>query len=282
MTEDLYQVLDDKLGEALANLHTATVAKVTAVHETTIDCRPVINRVVRGESVQLPDFVEVPPISLQGGGSYTAYPIAVGDYCLLLFTERCFDRWYAGSDFQAPLEARMHDYSDGFAIVGINPQAAAIPIPEVVTTIGDAYQQGDYVHEGNREHTGDYVHTGSTVHEGDREHTGAVTQTGDTTQTGNYQLIGNLAISGNHTITGTYTATGDMVHEGSTEQTGDYVLHGDQTIDGNLTITGNLTVSGDITCGGTLTVPAAVIGGIDFGTHVHPGGQSGNPTGLPQ
>src|SRR5699024_8744323 len=120
MSEELYQVLDDKIFEALANLHTIVVARVTVVHDTTVNCRPVINRVVNGESIALPEFIEVPPVFLQGGSSYTAHPIAPGNSCLLLITERCFDRWYAGSDFQPPLEMRMHDYSDGFALVGVN------------------------------------------------------------------------------------------------------------------------------------------------------------------
>jgi hypothetical protein len=165
---------------------------------------------LEGQSVQLPDFIEVPPVFLQGGGSYTAHPITVGDYCLLLFTERCFDRWYAGSDFQPPLEMRMHDYSDGFAVVGVNTASGAFVIPDVITHIGDTYQQGDYVHDGNR------------------------------------------------------------------EQTGNYTLTGDQVINGNLTI------NGDIGCSGTLTVPAATIGGTNFGTHVHPENDNGGPTGGPQ
>lgn len=209
-SEDLYQVMDDKVFEVLANLHTAVPAKVTMVSDTTINCQPVINRMVDGVSVPLPEFIEVPPVFMQGGDSYTAHPIAQGDYCLLLIAERCFDRWYAGADFMPPLEMRMHDYSDGFALVGINPAARAIQIPQVITHIGDTYQKGDYVHDGDR------------------------------TQTGN------------------------------------------QTVNGNVTINGNLTVNGDITCTGTLTVPVAVIGGIDFGSHVHPENDNGGPTGVPQ
>lgn len=124
------------LDTALANVHTATVAVVTSVGTTTISCRPVINRVVDGTSVALPEFVEVPPVFLSGGSSYLAHPIRAGDYCLLVFTERCFDRWYAGQDFQPPLEMRMHDYSDGFAIVGIQPLNSAITIPQETTMTG--------------------------------------------------------------------------------------------------------------------------------------------------
>lgn len=165
--KDLYQVLDNKLLEALANLHTITVAVVTAVNDTTIDCQPVINRQVNGESKRLPVFIEVPPIFMQGGGSYTAHPVTVGDYCLLMFSERCYDNWYAGSDFLSPLEMRMHDYSDGFALVGINPQASAIQIPDVITQIGDTFQQGDMTITGDLTVDGDITCTGTIKAGGD-------------------------------------------------------------------------------------------------------------------
>jgi len=199
----LTDIIADAIGEALSNLHTATIAKVTAVQAKTISVQPVINRVVDGKSITLPQFTKVPPLFLQGGGSYTAHPIAVGDYCLLILTERCFDRWYSGSDFQDPAEFRMHDYSDGIAIVGINPIAGALTIPSVIQQTGDTNQDGDHTHQG------------------------------DTTQMG------------------------------------------------NLTITGNLHVDGEITCTGKLTAASATIGGIDFGTHTHPG-DSGGTTGGPQ
>lgn len=148
---------------ALANMHTATIAKITAVNTTTINCRPVINRLVLGVSIALPEFIEVPPLFMQGGSSYTAHPIAVGDYCLLVFTERCFDRWYHGQDFQPPLELRMHDYSDGLAIVGLNPLAGAINIPTVIQQTGDTNQDGEYTHQGNMTRVGNLVITGDII-----------------------------------------------------------------------------------------------------------------------
>jgi len=199
----LTDIIADAIGEALSNLHTATIAKVTAVQAKTISVQPAINRVVDGKSITLPQFTKVPPLFMQGGGSYTAHPIAVGDYCLLILTERCFDRWYSGADFQDPAEFRMHDYSDGIAIVGINPKAGALTIPSVIQQTGDANADGDHTHQG------------------------------DTTQIG------------------------------------------------NLTITGDIQVNGNITCTGKLTAASATIGGIDFGSHTHPG-DSGGTTGGPQ
>lgn len=159
----LFETLNLAIQNALANLHTATIARVEGVDATTIDVQPVINRVVDGRVIPLPLFTKVPPVFMQGGSSYTAHPIAVGDYCLLVFTERCFDRWYEGQDEQAPLEFRMHDYSDGLAFVGITPRAGAINIPDVITHIGNTYAEGDYEQIGNYDHTGDRVQTGNNI-----------------------------------------------------------------------------------------------------------------------
>ncbi|HCQ3772538.1 TPA: hypothetical protein OKD65_003621, partial [Escherichia coli] len=126
MIEELHDTIGLGVEFALADVHTIVVAKITSVNDKTISCVPVINRVVKGSSKQLPEFIEVPPVILQGGDSYIAEPIAAGDYCLVLISERCYDAWYAGSDFVSPLEMRMHDYSDGFALCGVNPQATAI------------------------------------------------------------------------------------------------------------------------------------------------------------
>ncbi|ELI8387142.1 hypothetical protein RSI86_004286, partial [Yersinia enterocolitica] len=91
-----------------------------------------------------------PPVILQGSGSYIAEPIAAGDYCLVLISERCYDAWYAGSDFVSPLEMRMHDYSDGFALCGVNPLSTAISIPKINRMMmGSTDHEGDLVLTGN-------------------------------------------------------------------------------------------------------------------------------------
>jgi len=185
---ELTDVLNDAIGEALSNLHTATIAKVMSVQEKTISVQPVINRVVDGKSIQLPEFTKVPPLFLQGGGSYTAHPIAIGDYCLLILTERCFDRWYSGSDFQDPAEFRMHDYSDGIAIVGINPIAGALTIPSVIQQTGDTNQDGNYTRQGSLVQIGDMTITGNLHVDGE------ITCTGDV-------VAGGISLR-NHTHTG--------------------------------------------------------------------------------
>lgn len=160
---DIKSAVNDAILYALSNLHTATIAKVSTVSSKTIDCEPVISRNVDGRTIKLPTFKSVPPVFMSGGSSYTAHPISAGDYCLLIFTERCFDRWYSGNDFELPAEYRMHDYSDGLAIVGLFPFASAIEIPSVITQIGDSYKDGNTVHDGDLSQTGDISLTGSQV-----------------------------------------------------------------------------------------------------------------------
>lgn len=190
----LIDILMQAIDGALTDVHTATIARVTRVNATTINCRPVTTRIVDGQSVPLPEFVDVPPMFMQGGTSYTAHPIAVDDYCLLIFTERAFDRWYDGQDYQPPIELRMHDYSDGIAIVGIQPREAARTIPDRITHIGDTYQEGNYEHEGDRTQTGNY------------DLTGDYTQVGNMTIEGDFELTGDMVVNGNITCTGTIAA----------------------------------------------------------------------------
>lgn len=136
MKRELSDVLFDVLETWQAGIHTITVGKVTAVREKTIDVQPVVNSIVDGVSRKLPLLIKVPPVFLTGGASYVALPITVGDYALIFITERSFDRWYAGVDNEPPLEFRMHDYSDGFALVGLEPFASAITIPSETTING--------------------------------------------------------------------------------------------------------------------------------------------------
>lgn len=180
----LEQVILSGIAEALRNTHTNLIAKVTKVNQKTINCKPVVSRIVNDQKIDLPEFAEVPIVNFLGGASSIQMPIAVGDYCVLFVNERCFDTWYKGQDFEKPLEARIQDYSDSVAFVGLKNAAGELDIPTVITMLGDTYQEGNYEHLGDREQTGDF------------------TLTGDFTTNGNTIKNGNLTINGNITISG--------------------------------------------------------------------------------
>lgn len=144
------ELISNMIFEALTNLHTATVGRVEAINSNnTVSIKPCINRLVDGKSIELPIFTDVPCFILQGGSSFITMPISVGDYALLVFSERCIDSWWAGSNSSTPLEYRMHDYSDGFAFVGFNPLSSLIPTSE------DIHINGDVSMIGNLTITGD-------------------------------------------------------------------------------------------------------------------------------
>jgi hypothetical protein len=159
--KELIDTINICLFDALVNLHTSTVCRVEKVNQKTIDVKPVVNFVVKGRSIEKTTFTKVIPLFMKGGSSYTAHPISVGDYALVHFTERCMDRWYSGQDFVEPAEFRMHDYSDGFAVVGLENLDGAIDIPSVIQQTGDFNQDGNCTHQGNTAHTGSYTLNGN-------------------------------------------------------------------------------------------------------------------------
>ncbi|MFS1538056.1 MAG: Gp138 family membrane-puncturing spike protein [Candidatus Phlomobacter fragariae] len=119
----------------------ALIAKVVKVNNTTVDCRPVtLKNVVINEEIHaipFPVFPNVPVSWQQGGGSYTAYPVAVGDYCILLTFDSCIDNWWEGKDNQRCAENRLHDYSDCVALFGLCNREGAFAIPKIATTVGN-------------------------------------------------------------------------------------------------------------------------------------------------
>lgn len=77
--------------------------------------------------VTLPLLVDV-PVCFPGGGGYTlTFPIKQGDEALIVFSSRCIDAWWQLGGTQVQTELRMHDLSDGFAIIGVRSQPRVLP-----------------------------------------------------------------------------------------------------------------------------------------------------------
>jgi hypothetical protein len=118
----------------LANLWTSLPAIVTAVDLTkmTVSAQPSL----KGSTLQpsgeytsnnLPILVDVPIQFPSAGGFALTLPIKTGDEILIVFASRCIDAWWQSGGIQEQLEFRMHDLSDGFAIVGISSVPNVIP-----------------------------------------------------------------------------------------------------------------------------------------------------------
>ena len=153
---ELNELLKDIVKESILDIRTTTIGKITKVNTNTINVQPVISANVQGRTVNLPEFIDVPIFTLQGGSSYIAMPLAVDDYCILMICERNIDNWWLGEDLKPPREYQIHDYSNTIALVGLNNSKNPISIPDVIKIVGDVQHNGLMEHIGNTQQLGNY------------------------------------------------------------------------------------------------------------------------------
>jgi hypothetical protein len=117
-----------------ANIWTAMPAIIESIdlEAMTIEAQPVIQGVVTDSTgaesfVNLPLLVDVPICFPKGGGFVLTFPLAIGDEVLIVIANRCIDSWWQSGGIGVPLEDRMHDLSDGFAIPGPYSQPEVVP-----------------------------------------------------------------------------------------------------------------------------------------------------------
>jgi len=131
-------VLEAKIRDRLKEVHVALPGFIQSFDATkqTAVVQPAINRIWiadddgnGGGSIPIPLCSDVPVQFPRGGNGILTFPVAAGDECLLVFAERAIDNWWANGGKQDPSEFRMHDYSDGFALLGFSS------VPRVVTNI---------------------------------------------------------------------------------------------------------------------------------------------------
>lgn len=117
-----------------STMWTALPCFVTKVNlaQMTIEAQPTIQGVTYDQNnqatyVDLPLLADVPIVFPSAGGFTITLPIAVNDEILVIFSSRCIDSWWQNGGIGLPLEMRMHDLSDGFAIPGPKSQPNVIP-----------------------------------------------------------------------------------------------------------------------------------------------------------
>jgi hypothetical protein len=84
------------------------------------------------QTVNLPVLSDVPVVFPRGGGCTLTFPVKTGDECLIIFASRAIDAWAQSGGVQVASDARMHDLSDAFAIIG--PMSQANKISGISTT----------------------------------------------------------------------------------------------------------------------------------------------------
>lgn len=130
---DPLEWLSIALGSLQSKLWTAMPGIIQSFDAAAMTCvvQPAIQALVRDESgalttANLPLLLDCPVQFPAGGGCTLTFPVATGDECLVVFASRCIDAWWQSGGIQAQAELRMHDLSDGFALLGFRSQPRVI------------------------------------------------------------------------------------------------------------------------------------------------------------
>lgn len=202
--------------------------------------------------VQLPLLLDCPVFFPSGGGFTLTFPIAQGDECLVVFSSRCIDSWWQSGGIQNQATLRMHDLSDGFALVGVRSQVRLIPNLSTTSTVLRSDTGTSFVEvQGSNIN----ITTPSNVTINCANAT-VNASTGVTLNTPATHCTGNLTVDGTALVKQQLTGQGGMAISGGTGA----------SVSGSMTITG-----GDVKADGV---------GLKSHTHSDPqGGTVGPATG---
>lgn len=193
----------------LKDLHTCLPGIIASFDPDTqtASVQPAIQRIFTEKgAVNLPLCVDVPVAFPGGGDFFLTFPVKAGDECILMFSERAIDNWHASGGTQTPAEYRLHDLSDGIAIVGLNSQPHKLAALQMTGAELRTRSRSTYI----RLEDGTIYIKGNIVHEGNVQQTGNLNRTGTSTTTGKITGQGGMAISGG---SGT-TFSGNVDHTG--------------------------------------------------------------------
>lgn len=109
------------------------IVKKVDLTKRTCEVQPAIQGRVQSadgsyQFVNLPLLVDVPIVMPSAGGFTLSLPIKAEDEVLVVFSSRCIDSWWQSGGVGVPMEQRMHDLSDGFAIPGPRSVATSTPL----------------------------------------------------------------------------------------------------------------------------------------------------------
>lgn len=239
---DIETSLQLMLSGTQAKLWTAMPGVVSEVNlgDQTLSVQPAIQGVITSKdgtqtTVNLPLLVDVPIVWPRAGGFSLTFPIQAGDEVLVVFSSRCIDTWWENGGVGVQAEARMHDLSDGFAILAPTSQ------PKKISGVStDSVQL--------RNDNGDaYVEINTS---------------------GNVRIVSGSEVDISAPNVNINCTDADVTASGDAKINGDTVeVIGSTQIDltaPNIIVTGSMDITGGVS-----------IDGIPFDTHRHTGVQSG-------
>ncbi len=133
----LAQAISAAITDRLIDLHVSMPAKVESydASKQTVDVIPQLNRALpidpsdpatQWVTEALPKLSDVPVCFPRAGGFFVSFPIAAGDYVLLVFSERNLGAWRATATQGDPGDLGMHTLDGAVAIPGVFPDANAL------------------------------------------------------------------------------------------------------------------------------------------------------------
>lgn len=125
------QIIETAISSVLSDRHTAMPGIIDSFDaaKQTATVRPALKQPYLPDSqIGDPEWMEIKllvdvPVVFPATANYAlTFPVAQGDECLLIFSERPIDVWQTKGDVQEFDDMRTQDYSDAIAIIGLRSQ----------------------------------------------------------------------------------------------------------------------------------------------------------------
>lgn len=264
--QDQTTIINSALLSLQGKLWTAIPAIITSINykKYTVSAKPTIRGQITDENnnvikVELPLLVDVPIVMPHAGNWLLSFPVKVNDECLVVFSSRCIDAWWQNGGIQNPMEDRMHDLSDGFAILAPFSQPLAKNYNEF---------------------------SSNSIIIRDKGKNNFIELTDDGKRNDQNTSDCSVTVGGNVTVNVTGNSTVN-VGGSTTLNCPDNTINGKLTVNGLLTATQGINASGgsgaSVAINGSLEATGDVkAGNISLQGHVHSGVQAGGSnTGTP-
>lgn len=124
---ELDSFADNLFWSRAANMHTCIPARIEKYDHATqkATVKPLLNRRIRTATGFEPEEIQpipsVPVVWPRSGGASLTFPVAQGDGCLLLFSERSMDLWLSEGGVVTPDDPRKFALSDAICLLGLQP-----------------------------------------------------------------------------------------------------------------------------------------------------------------
>ncbi len=126
---DLTDVFERAFTKQIAGLRVAMPARIERYDaaKQVVDVAPALKERTENETgtfdVEALPILRNVPVQFPGGGGFAlTFPVAVGDECLLIFSDRSLDVWKSKAGQVDPVDVRRHDLSDAVALLGVRSQ----------------------------------------------------------------------------------------------------------------------------------------------------------------